>query len=292
MESFGALCAVPPASAQQMANIAMQVGQQPTHALGPPQLTPGGPLVHLPSALQLPAVPPLLPVPVGTQAVVGGERIAMPPQPAHLTRNVPSPEAVQAKKEQNFRDVDEHLQQAQLLLEEQTRVEKEFLRTQAAQAKEVAQGRWDQHLRTQELAAEQEYQKSLATIHESSRMMKLKLEEQAGQLTLEYQTRRTQEEINRHKHEVELHHWESQQRAGLRVRTLEEQIAQQKTLQQQLALRHNQAAKRSVGGLPELPLARWEDTPAGVPLGASPYPLALPAPIDLAQVPQTSSPTY
>ncbi|CAE7272498.1 unnamed protein product, partial [Symbiodinium pilosum] len=149
-----------------------------------------------------------LPVPVGTQALVGGERIAMPPQPASLTRHLPPPDVVNAQKEQNYKEVDEQLQQAQILLEEQTKREKEFLRAQAAQAKEVLAGRWDQHLRAQEIAAEQDFQKSLAQLHESARLMRLKLEEQASQLIIEYQTRRTQEEINRHKHEVELHHWE------------------------------------------------------------------------------------
>ncbi|CAE7915477.1 CACNA1G [Symbiodinium necroappetens] len=127
---------------------------------------------------------------------------------ASLTRHLPPPEVVNAQKEQNYREVDEQLQQAQLLLEEQTKREKEYLRAQATQAKEVLEGRWDQHLRAQEISAEQDFQKSLAQLHESSRMMRLKLEEQASQLVIEYQTRRTQEEINRHKHEVELHHWE------------------------------------------------------------------------------------
>eukprot|EP00439_Symbiodinium_sp_Y106_P060454 s714_g8.t3 len=127
---------------------------------------------------------------------------------ASLTRHLPPPEVVNAQKEQNYREVDEQLQQAQLLLEEHTKREKEYLRAQATQAQEVLAGRWDQHLRAQEISAEQDFQKSLGQLHESSRMMRLKLEEQASQLVIEYQTRRTQEEINRHKHEVELHHWE------------------------------------------------------------------------------------
>jgi len=273
-----------PGAAVSTANLAFP---PPSQLL--PQLTPGGPLAHLPPALQLPAVAPLLPVPVGTQAIVGGERIAMPPQPASLTRNLPPPNVVAAQKDQSFHDVDEHLQQAQLLLEEQTRREKEFLRSQANQAKEVALGRWDQHLRTQELAAESEYQKQLAQVHESARQMRLKLEEQATHLCLEFQTRQTQEEINRQKHEVELHHWESQQRTGLRLQTLEEQMQHQQTLQRQLTLRHHQSAKRGVDGLPELPLASWEASPSAVPLGASPYPMALTGP---SSQQLQSSPSY
>ena len=113
---------------------------------------------------------------------------------------------------------------SEVLCEEQTTREKEFLRSQAAKAKEernaqrnafgilfdsrqVATGRWDQHLRAQEIAAEQDFQKALAQLHESSRQMRLKLEEQANQLLVEYQARRSQEEINRHKHEVQLHLW-------------------------------------------------------------------------------------
>eukprot|EP00930_Biecheleria_cincta_P096551 TRINITY_DN88383_c0_g1_i1.p1 TRINITY_DN88383_c0_g1~~TRINITY_DN88383_c0_g1_i1.p1 ORF type:complete len:313 (+),score=52.59 TRINITY_DN88383_c0_g1_i1:30-941(+) len=274
--------AQPAFSAEPMTALAPRFAFTPqiSHAaaLVPSQAASWAPVAQLPPALQLPAVPPLLPVPVGTQAVIGGERVTMPVQPATLTAHLPDPEMVNRQKEQNFREVDEHLQQAQLLLEEQTRKEKDFLRAQAVQAKEISSGRWDQHLRAQEIAAEREYQQALAHVHESARQMRLKLEEQSSQLQLEYQTRRTQEEINRHKHEVELHHWEGQQRAGLRVRSLEDQIFQQQELQKQLALRHSQAAKRGVTGLPELPLARWEAPPAPVPLGASPYPMALPSP--------------
>eukprot|EP00913_Durusdinium_trenchii_P031033 g29065.t1 len=59
-------------------------------------------------------------------------------------------DALNTLQEQNYREVDEQLHQAQLLLEDQTRREKDFLRAQASQAKEVAAGRWDQHLRAQE----------------------------------------------------------------------------------------------------------------------------------------------
>ncbi|CAK9032426.1 unnamed protein product [Durusdinium trenchii] len=177
----------------------------------------GGCPVHpqgSPGTLHLHAMVPL-PVPVGTQAMVGGKQIAMPPQPASLTRHLPPPDVVNAQKEQNYREVDEQLHQAQLLLEDQTRREKDFLRAQASQAKEVAAGRWDQHLRAQEISAEQDFQKSLAELHESARQMRLKLEEQANQLVVEYQARRTQEDINRHKHEVEMHHWEGRAVVGL-----------------------------------------------------------------------------
>jgi len=259
-----------------------------------PLQSPTGP-VHIPqgmvAAMQQSGTVPL-PVPVGTQATVGGEQIAMPPQPASLTRHLPPPDVVNAQKEKNYREVDEQLHQAQVLLEDQTGREKEFLRTQASQAKEVASGRWDQHLRAQEIAAEQDFQKSLAQLHESARQMRLKLEEQAGQLVVEYQARRTQEEINRHKHEVEMHHWEVQQRAGLRVRSLEEQMVQQQKLQKHLALRHTMVAQRNVDGLPELPLARWEEQPSLAPVGASPYPLAPPVPSEVVAPVASSSPTY
>eukprot|EP00435_Cladocopium_sp_Y103_P067224 s468_g29.t1 len=146
--------------------------------------------------------------PSSERAVYSVDSFAALSESASLTRHLPPPDVVHAQKEKNYRDVDEQLHQAQLLLEDQTTREKEFLRTQASQAKEVASGRWDQHLRAQEIAAEQEFQKALAQLHESARQMRIKLEEQANHLVVEYQARRTQEEINRHKHEVEMHHWE------------------------------------------------------------------------------------
>ncbi|CAE8654106.1 unnamed protein product, partial [Polarella glacialis] len=127
---------------------------------------------------------------------------------AALTRGHPRPDEIQAEKEREHQHIDLQMQQAQVVLQEQTNKERDFLRSQASQAKEIASGRWDQHLRTQELSAEQEYQQQLAKVHEDARQMRLILEQQSSQLILEYETRRAQEDINHHMHEVELHQWE------------------------------------------------------------------------------------
>ncbi|CAK9036161.1 unnamed protein product [Durusdinium trenchii] len=87
----------------------------------------------------------------------------------------------------------------------------------------------------------------------------------------------------------------SWERAGIGeediLELLEEQMAQQQKLQKHLALRHTMAAKRNVDGLPELPLARWEEQPTLGPVGASPYPMVSPVTNLVAPV-ASSSPTY
>eukprot|EP00933_Yihiella_yeosuensis_P010936 TRINITY_DN11783_c0_g2_i2.p1 TRINITY_DN11783_c0_g2~~TRINITY_DN11783_c0_g2_i2.p1 ORF type:complete len:348 (+),score=36.81 TRINITY_DN11783_c0_g2_i2:35-1045(+) len=265
-----------------------QASQLPSYSTGP-SLTSS---LRLPSSLSLPAVQPLLPSatngitpilpgPAGTQAYASAERMSMLPQPAPVHSSMVSPQEIEARKDHQHQAIDNHLTSAQRTLEEQTRNEKVWLRSQADQAKTISRTRWDQHLRAQ-----------------GARQMKLQLEKQALDLTHEYHIRQGQEDINRHRHEIDLHHWETKQKVGFmdKYMTPQEIKEEQTKKERHFRLRQSQAARRSVDALPEFSLARWEGGPAPISSAgtagpqASPYPMALPAPDPYA--PLASSAAY
>lgn len=189
----------------------------------------------------------------------------MPDQPSNLTVGLVSPDEVAQQKEEYCRCLDEQQRHGLEVLKEQIQRQREYIRMQADQQKAIAAGRWDQHLRAQELAAEQEYQHEMAKLQEANRQLKTVLENQAAQLLVEFHARRTQEELNYRAYEVQLKEWEER---------LGSQLA--------FAAHQNTAARRHADQLPELPIDHWKvGTDAGIShnmgqitAGSSPYPLA------------------
>merc|ERR1719336_2442343 len=122
-----------------------------------------------------------------------------------------NPWDVAMQKDDYKRNLDEQQRQGVSMLTQQTTRQREYIRMQAEQQKVLVNGRLDQHLRSQEMFAEQEYQRQLATLNEQARQQKLGLQKQASQLIMEYNRRRTQEEINHRQYEIQLQHWGMQQ---------------------------------------------------------------------------------
>merc|ERR1711948_202976 len=122
--------------------------------------------------------------------------IPVPSGPASLTAGMVTPEDVAMQKEEYKRGVDEQQKQGEAILNEQTLQQREHIRKQAEQQKALAMGRWDQHLRAQEIIAEQEYQTQLAKLHGTVRKQKVALAKQAAQMVMEYNSRKVQQEIN------------------------------------------------------------------------------------------------
>lgn len=244
----------------------------------PQQLAPVAPPAPLGSQAGVGARLPLLPVPAGTQAVAGGEMITMPPLPASLTAGLVSPQEVAAQKEEFQRTLTVQLQQAQAALSQQTEKQREFMRTQAEQAKALADSRWNQHLQSQEMSAEREYQQEVSKLQEAVRQAKVSLQHQASQLLLEYNSRRAQEELNLKSYEIDLKKWETEQLTNATwKKTPEERLREQRELQVQLTLHHEQAQHRAARQLPELPLAWWEGGGSNA-RDQAPDPVALPYP--------------
>mmetsp|Transcript_57932 Transcript_57932/g.139944 ORF Transcript_57932/g.139944 Transcript_57932/m.139944 type:complete len:162 (-) Transcript_57932:76-561(-) len=145
-------------------------------------------------------------------------------------------------------------------------------------------GRWDQHLRAQELLAEREYQQQLATLREAAAQQRAVLEEQSSQLIVEYNARRTQQEINRRNYELQFRSWEAQEQRRqqqLMGLDLSRSTKDELRLQFQSAMQQVGAVRRLEGHLPEVPFNAWVPEissgfrdPGQVP--ESPYPLAQP----------------
>lgn len=201
----------------------------------------------------------------------------MPTQPVRLTVGMASPQDVAAQKQEYSRSLDEQQRQGEAILSQQTHQQREHLRLQAEQQKVLAMGRWDQHLRAQELLAEREYQQQLAALREAARQRMATLEEQASQLIMEYNARKAQQEVNLRDYELQVRRWEAE--AQHFHTTLGRTAREQSKLQFQLAMHEQQAARRGQDLLPELPVDQWVPGAGPGLFGAerpssSPYPLA------------------
>merc|ERR1712039_202256 len=174
-----------------------------------------------------------------------------PSGPVNLTAGMVTPEDVARQKEEYKTTIDEQQRQGEAVLNEQTLQQREHIRMQAQQQKSIAMGRWDQHLRAQEIVAEQEYQQQIAVLHETVRQQKVALAKQAAQMVMEYNSRKVQQEINQRHYEIQLQHWHANS-VGTH-RSFEEQMRYQAQVHAQL-----RESRRRVGdNLPEVPLNVW-----------------------------------
>merc|ERR1712217_995804 len=179
---------------------------------------------------------------------------------------------VAMQKEEYKKGIDDQQKQGEAILNEQTLQQREFIRNQAEQQKALAMGRWDQHLRAQEIIAEQEYQAQLAKLHETVRQQKVALAKQAAQMVMEYNSRKVQQEINQRHYEIQLQHWHANSA------TLDLPFEDRLRFQAQVAAQQRQAMRRVGDNLPEIPLSTWIGAGQGTSgesfQDQSPYPLA------------------
>merc|ERR1719221_406428 len=115
------------------------------------------------------------------------------------------------------------------MLSQQFSQHKDYVRVQAEQQKALTQGRWDQHLRAEEMAAEQDYHLQIAKLQDAVRQHKLALQKEASLLVMEYNARRAQQEINHRQYEAELQQWAAGRQAQLQRQDncIEEQLRAQ-----------------------------------------------------------------
>lgn len=193
-------------------------------------------------------------IPVGTEAIVLGERVTMPAPPTSMVVGLATPAEIERQKEEHMRDLDEQQRHRKEVLTEQTERQREYIRAQAQQQKAIAAGRWDQHLRAQEIAAEQEYQQQLSKLQEAARQLNTVLENQAAQLIVEYHGRKTQDEFNHRMYDTEMRNYNEQMYLTReQIQNAEDRLRNQLLF----AARNNTPAQRKNDGLPEVPLDRW-----------------------------------
>lgn len=219
---------------------------------------------HVASPLLAPGSSYSLPTPCGAPAPTWPcQGFAAPPRPPDLA-SLPDLQDISLQKEEHKRRLEEQLRQGEDILGQQANRQRDYVRMQAEQQKALATGQCDQQLRVEEISLEQQYQRQLEELHENARRQKLQLHKQASELVLEYNARKAQEEINHRQYEIQLQHWEADNRTGAEMaRVAEEQRRAQLELGGGLGLSHlsrqrqEQAAYRAMDGLPEFTVDRW-----------------------------------
>lgn len=198
-------------------------------------------------------------------APLQGGQFAIPPPPVSLTAGIPDPQEIAKQKEEYRQRLDAQQTQGEEIINRQTDRQREYLRMQAEQQKALASGQCDQQLRVEEVALEQQYQRQLEELHEGARRQKLLLHKQASDLVLEFNARRTQEEINHRQYGIQLQTWEAEHRMSSERAGITEQQRRSELDHSSLTLsqRQSHTAHRVSEGLPEFHMDHWVNPHSG-----------------------------
>ncbi|CAE7248047.1 unnamed protein product [Symbiodinium pilosum] len=144
--------------------------------------------------------PNLLPLPdAGSLApggVVGQLLDEQPPlPPPSLLEGFPDPQRVDARKKEYLNALQEQVRQRVATLTQRHQANLEYLRAKNDQCKKQAQATIDQELLKQEMEVDRRHDEQLLALQQAAMRRKFNISKEAGELTLQYQTKATQEKL-------------------------------------------------------------------------------------------------
>jgi hypothetical protein len=187
-------------------------------------------------------------VPAGTGLVApaGAEGAEGPPQ---LTQGMPDPSSIDSQKAMYSRELDEQLKQGVEVLAQQLKQQSAYLAAVGEQQKRQYGLQVDQDIKSKEMVLAQQHNEQLLMLQQAAQQQKSALEHQANALILEYQQKKTAEEMAAQHFNFQRQHVEMQQRYAEEMRELQAQqaaaatqvAAQQTAIAQQAAIAQTQA---------------------------------------------------
>lgn len=140
-----------------------------------------------------------------------GAPLAPPPKPPeNLTAGLPTPDEIDRQKEGYAKGIDRQFVSDADALSKTHAHYTDFLYSQAEQTKAQMILAIDQQVKQQELMMSQKYNEQLMILHQAAQRQRADLEQQANCLSLEYHTRKTQEEFMRKQYSLEKERYDSQ----------------------------------------------------------------------------------
>jgi len=179
----GYLGAGPQLNAGTPPNVQLAGFAPPSLGPAPPSMM-GGPMPH-------PGGPP-----------TGGGRGEWPPPPS-LTQGIPDPGAIARQKDVYLKMLDEQLKQSVTVLDQQVKYQRDYLNVQCEQQKKQFLLQLDQQMKAQEMVLTQQYNEQLMNLQMQAGTQKGALEQQAMQLTMEYEQRKAEENMYRQQYEMQ-----------------------------------------------------------------------------------------
>ncbi|CAK0836131.1 unnamed protein product, partial [Prorocentrum cordatum] len=210
----------------------------PVATYGPPRPTygPPAPAYGVPAALA--AGPPC-----GTGK---GELEGGPPQ---FTAGLPDPAAIESQKTVYTHELDDQLKQGVEVLAEQLKQQSAYLAAVGEQQKRQYGLQVDRDIKAKEMVLAQQHNEQLLMLQQAAQQQKSALEHQANALILEYQQKKTAEELAAQQFNFQKQHMEMQARYAEEMRELQVQqmaaasqvAAQQAAIAQEAAAAERQA---------------------------------------------------
>jgi len=145
--------------------------------------------------------------------------------PVPLTSGMPCPATIAKQREAYSRMLEDQLKQGVTVLEAQLKHQSDYLRAQAAQQKNMFQMQLEMEIAQQEMALSQQHAEQAMALNQQAAQQKQQLESQALMLSIEYQKKRAEEDVQRKQYEMDCQQHEVQNRLSAEMHKLGVSIA-------------------------------------------------------------------
>eukprot|EP00930_Biecheleria_cincta_P097825 TRINITY_DN89513_c0_g1_i1.p1 TRINITY_DN89513_c0_g1~~TRINITY_DN89513_c0_g1_i1.p1 ORF type:complete len:336 (-),score=76.62 TRINITY_DN89513_c0_g1_i1:165-1172(-) len=133
----------------------------------------------------------------------GPQGAAMPPS---LTSDMPDPTAISRQKDNYMKMLEQQLQQSISVLDQRVKYQRDALQIQHEQQKKQLLMQLDQNIKAQDMALTQQYSEQLMSLQLQNTSHKAALEQQAMQLSMDYEQRKAEEDLYRAQYEMQKQH--------------------------------------------------------------------------------------
>jgi len=219
------------------------------HRISTPGMPPSGyvlgaaPRVSVALAPRAPAV-----------AHINPDELARPSEPQvppSLTAGIPDPPSIERQKQSYAKGLDEQLKHGTEVLAQQLKQQSDYLFSMGDQRKRQYALQVDQEIKQKEMELAQQHNEQLLVLQQAAQQQKSALEHQANALLLEYQQKKSAEDLAYQSYQFQKRQYETQLQYNDEMRDLQgqqqaaaHQVAQQKNVlaQQAVAAQHQAAA--------------------------------------------------
>jgi len=125
--------------------------------------------------------------------------------PLSLTQGIPDPATVQKQKDGYVRTLDDQLRQGSATLDNQHKQQRDTMHQAAEEQKKQFGMQIDQQVKLQEMDLDQQFLQVLQYVKQQATRQRAQLEQQAMQLSFEYQEKKVEEDMLAHQFELSKH---------------------------------------------------------------------------------------
>lgn len=140
-----------------------------------------------------------------------GQLIGSPPlPPPSVLDGFPDPERIEQRRKEYLKSLQEQVRQQVHTLTQKHQANLEYLRAKNDQCKRQAHASIDQELVKQEMEVDRRHDEQLLALQQAAMRRKFNISKEAGELTLQYQTRETQEKLQMLNYELHRKYFDAQ----------------------------------------------------------------------------------